>query len=87
MVVHLVALAESLGSIAGNLNVDMNKQTVVGIEINASHLKSVRRGWVYGRATPLTIGRKIQVWNIKIINENNDLICESRLTLAVVTKK
>jgi len=82
-----VALAESLGSIAGGMQVDRDVKTVVGIEINANHLKSIREGWVYGKATPIRIGKKIQVWNIKITNDSNDLICVSRLTLAVIKKK
>ena len=81
------ALAETLGSIGGGIKVYSNNETVVGIEINANHLKSVRDGWVYGKATPLRIGKKIQVWNIEITNEDDDLICVSRLTLAVIPKK
>ena len=56
-----VALAETLGSIAGGIKVYPNDETVVGIEINANHLKSTRDGWVYGKATPIRIGKKIQV--------------------------
>jgi len=82
-----VALAETLGSIGGGIKVYKNNETVVGIEINANHLKSVRDGWVYGKATPIRIGKKIQVWNIEITNEDDDLICVSRLTLAVIPKK
>ena len=82
-----VALAETLGSIGGGIKVHSNNETVVGIEINANHLKSVRDGWVYGKATPIRIGKKIQVWNIEITNEDDDLICVSRLTLAVIPKK
>jgi|TARA_B100001105_G_scaffold200150_1_gene163972 1,4-dihydroxy-2-naphthoyl-CoA hydrolase len=82
-----VALAETLGSIGGGIKVYSNNETVVGIEINANHLKSVRDGWVYGKATPIRIGKKIQVWNIEITNEDDDLICVSRLTLAVIPKK
>ena len=81
-----VALAESLGSIGGGIKVYNNSKTVVGIEINANHLKSVRDGWVYGKAIPIRIGKKIQVWEIKITNEENELICISRLTLAVMPK-
>ena len=79
-----VAFAESLGSLAGSFHVDWEKDSVVGIEINANHLKSVRSGWVYGRATPVKIGKRIQVWNIKITNEDKEAVCISRLTLAVV---
>ena len=82
-----VALAETLGSIGGGIKVYSNNETVVGIEINANHLKSARDGWVYGKATPIRIGKKIQVWNIEITNDSNDIICVSRLTLAVIPKK
>ena len=82
-----VALAETLGSIGGGIKVYKNNETVVGIEINANHLKSARDGWVYGKAIPIRIGKKIQVWNIEITNEDDDLICVSRLTLAVIPKK
>ena len=81
------ALAETLGSVAGSIMVYPNNETVVGIEINANHLKSARDGWVYGKATPIRIGKKIQVWNIEISNDSGDLICVSRLTLAVIPKK
>ena len=81
-----VVLAETLGSISGGIKVYNNNETVVGIEINANHLKSVDDGWVYGKATPIRIGKKIQVWEIKITNEENDLVCISRLTLAVINK-
>ena len=79
-----VALAETLGSIAGNMHVDRKKEMVVGIEINANHLKSVKKGWVYGKASPVKIGQRIQVWKIDITDEANKLVCISRLTLAVI---
>lgn len=82
-----VALAETLGSIGGGIKVYQNNETVVGIEINANHLKSARDGWVYGKASPIRIGKKIQVWNIEITNESDELICVSRLTLAVIKNK
>ena len=81
-----VALAETLGSIGGESKVYNTNETVVGISINANHLKSIRDGWVFGKATPIKISKKIQVWEIKITNEDNELICISRLTLAVVIK-
>ena len=81
------ALAETLGSIAGGIKVYSNNETVVGIEINANHLKSAREGWVYGKATPIRIGKKIQVWDIRITNESDELVCVSRLTLAVIPKQ
>jgi 1,4-dihydroxy-2-naphthoyl-CoA hydrolase len=80
-----VVLAETLGSIAANLVVDNSKQYCVGLDINANHLKSVQGGFVYGKTTALHIGRSTQVWEIKITDEKNNLICISRLTVAVVT--
>ncbi len=80
-------LAESLGSIAGGMQVNREIQTVVGVEINCNHLRSARGGWVFGKATPIKIGRKIHVWNIEIKNEDNKLVAVSRLTLAVIDKK
>ena len=82
-----VALAETLGSIGGGIKVDGSKKTVMGIEINANHLKSVKDGWVYGKAIPIKVGKNNQVWEIQITNEDNELICISRLTLAVVSKR
>ncbi len=82
-----VALAETLGSIAGNIQVNSDIEMVVGIEINANHIKSVKNGWVYGKATPIKIGRRIQEWEINIVNDDDELISVSRLTLAVVPKK
>ena len=80
------SFAETLGSVAGGIKVHGENNGVVGIEINANHLKSVKSGWVYGRAVPVRTGRKIQVWDIKITNEEDELVCVSRLTLAVVEK-
>ncbi len=76
-------LAESIGSVAGSLCIDMNKQIVVGLEINANHIRGVREGYVFGTARPIHIGRSTQVWDIKIVNESKQLVCISRLTLAV----
>lgn len=81
------ALAETLGSIAGGKKVDHEGKTVVGIEINCNHLRSVRSGWVNGIAKPIKLGKKIQVWNIEIKNDSDDLVAVSRLTLAVIDKK
>ena len=81
-----VALAETLGSVAAYLRLpDHSKQTAVGLEINANHLKGVRDGWVTGRATPVHIGRSTQVWEIRITHEESGaLVCISRITMAVV---
>ena len=81
-----VALAETLGSIGAGMNVDQSSQSVVGIEINANHLKAVKTGWVFGKAAAIRVGRKIQVWNIEIKNEDDKLVAVSRLTLAVIDK-
>ena len=82
-----VAFAETLGSIGAGMQIDYNNQSVVGIEINASHLKSIKKGWVYGRAQPLRVGKTIQVWDINITDKDENLICASRLTLAVIKKR
>ncbi|WP_368563051.1 hotdog fold thioesterase [Pseudoxanthomonas sp. UTMC 1351] len=81
-----VALAETLGSMAGGLCVDSAKEQVVGLEINANHLRAVREGVVTGTARALHIGRSTQVWEIRIENEAGKPVCISRLTLAVVQK-
>jgi 1,4-dihydroxy-2-naphthoyl-CoA hydrolase len=80
------ALAETLGSIAGMMTLDYEKEFCVGLEINANHVKSVRSGYVYGTAKPLHIGGKTQVWESKIENESGQLTCISRLTLAILPK-
>lgn len=82
-----VALAETLGSIAGTLVLDPEKEYCVGLEINANHIRSVRNGFVYGTASPIHIGRKTQVWEIRIEDESKKLVCISRLTLAVLSRK
>ena len=82
-----VALAETLGSIGGGIQIDRNKQSVVGIDINASHLRAVSSGWVYGRADAVRIGKKIQVWEIEIEDQKQNLVCKSILTLAVINKR
>ena len=78
-------LAETLGSVAGSLCVEAGKEYVVGLEINANHIRSVKTGFVYGKTTPIHIGKSTQVWEIKITSEEEKLVCISRLTLAVKT--
>jgi 1,4-dihydroxy-2-naphthoyl-CoA hydrolase len=82
-----VVLAETLGSVAATMCVDKNKQFCVGLDINANHLKGVRNGFVTGVTRPVHIGKKTQVWEIKISNELNELICVSRITMAVLDKQ
>jgi 1,4-dihydroxy-2-naphthoyl-CoA hydrolase len=82
-----VVLAETLGSIAATFCVDISKQYCVGLEINANHLKSVRDGIVIGTTRPIHIGKRTHVWEIKITNPQQELICVSRITMAVIDKK
>lgn len=82
-----VALAETLASIGAALSVDLTKKACVGLEINANHIRGVREGWVYGRASAVHIGRSTQVWEIKITNETGEMVCLSRMTVAVIDKK
>ncbi len=79
-----VALAETLGSMAGGLCVDTTREAVVGLEINANHLRAVREGTVTGTARALHVGRSTHVWEIRIENEAGKPVCISRITLAVV---
>lgn len=81
-----VALAETVASIAGTMNVDLEKYIVVGVEINANHLRAKKDGVVTGTATPIHIGRSTHVWEIRIVDEEQRPICVSRCTLAVVPK-
>ena len=82
-----VALAETVASIGAWLNVDRDTQAAVGLEINANHLKAKREGVVTATATPLHRGRTTQVWSIAIVDEDGAMVCVSRCTLAVVTRK
>ena len=79
-----VALAESLGSVASYLLVDTKKYACVGLEINANHIKGAREGYVYGKVTPLHVGKRTHVWEIRVTNEQEQLVCVSRLTVAVI---
>jgi 1,4-dihydroxy-2-naphthoyl-CoA hydrolase len=82
-----VALAETLGSVAATLCVNRETQYCVGLEINANHIKSIRQGFVIGRTTPVHVGKRTQVWEIRITNEQDELVCVSRLTLAVIDRR
>lgn len=81
-----VALAETLGSVAAG-HVVAKGHTVVGLDINANHLKSARSGWVTGIARPVHIGRSTQVWHIDMRNDDGELVCVSRLTMAVLAPR
>jgi len=80
-----VVLAETLGSLAANLAVPQDK-VCVGLEVNANHLRSVKSGIVTGTATALHIGYTTQIWSIEIKNVRDQLVCISRLTIAVINK-
>jgi 1,4-dihydroxy-2-naphthoyl-CoA hydrolase len=82
-----VALAETLGSVAAHCTVDDQNKYCVGLEINANHIKSVKSGFVTGVARPIHIGSRTHVWEIRITNESAELVCISRLTMAVIDKR
>jgi 1,4-dihydroxy-2-naphthoyl-CoA hydrolase len=82
-----VALAETVGSLAANLCVDVTKYVCVGQEINANHLRPASSGLVTGTARPYHVGGRSQVWGIEIRDENDKLVCVSRITMAVVERK
>ena len=81
-----VALAETLGSTGANLVVDRDKKLCVGLEINANHVRAMREGQVKGTARPLHLGGTTQVWEIKISDEKQRLVCISRITMAVLDR-
>ena len=80
------ALAETVGSVASWMCIDPQKQICVGMEINCNNIKSKKNGMVTAVARPLHIGAASHVWDIRIEDENNKLICVSRLTVAVLKK-
>lgn len=80
-----VVFAETLASWAGFLSIDRSRFHAVGQEINANHVRPAAHGtWVYGEATPAALGRRSQVWEIRIRNEEGKLVCISRCTMAIV---
>ena len=81
-----VALAETLGSVAATLCVDLTDTACVGLEINANHIRSVRSGFVTGVARPIHLGTSTQVWDISITDEQGRLTCICRLTMAVLKR-
>ena len=79
-----VAFAETLASVASACTIDRTRKTVVGLEINANHLRGVTEGWVTGTARPLHLGRTTHVWDVRIADEAGRLVCVSRCTVAVI---
>ena len=80
------ALAETVGSVASSFVIDTDKFICVGLDINANHVRSVRKGYVTATCTPLHIGASTHVWDIKIHDERGKLVCISRLTVAILKK-
>ena len=80
-------LAETLGSVASAMVIDHSKFYCVGIEINANHIRGVREGYVTGVVLPLHLGSTTHVWDIKIYDEKEKLVCVSRLTVAILIRK
>lgn len=79
-----VALAETVGSVAGNSVLDPSSHVAVGLEINANHVRPARSGFVEATVRPESLGRSIQVWSIRIEDEDGALVCISRFTVAVI---
>ena len=80
-------LAETIGSVASAMVIDRSRFQCVGLEINANHVHSATAGFVTGIATALHLGKSTHVWDIKIYNDNDKMICVSRLTVAVIEKR
>ena len=80
-------LAETIGSVASALVIDREKFYCVGLEINANHLRSVSEGRVVAVSSPLHLGKSTHVWDIKIYDDKENLICVSRLTVAILQIK
>ncbi len=78
-----VVLSESVGSMASWLVTADQTKNIVGIEVNANHLKSAKSGFVFGITKPIRIGRTLHVWNTEIYDEDENLLCVSRLTVMV----
>jgi 1,4-dihydroxy-2-naphthoyl-CoA hydrolase len=81
-----VVLAESLGSVASNMVINSDKYMGVGLEVNANHLRPVKSGFVTGICTPIHIGGKTHVWDIKLYDDRGKMNCISRLTVAIIPK-
>ena len=79
-----VALAETVGSLAANLTLNPAEEIAVGLEINANHVRPVKAGLVHATARPESLGRTTQIWSIRILDDQQRLVCISRLTMAVI---
>ncbi len=82
-----VVLAETLGSVAAGLCIDPEKKTAVGLDINANHIRAVRDGAVIGKVTPLHLGQSTHIWQIRIQDDHDRLVCIARLTMAILDRR
>ena len=82
-----VVLAETLGSIAAMLCVNSTEKICVGLEVNANHVRAARSGYVVGTVRPVHVGNSTQIWQTHIVDENERLVCISRLTVAVLDRQ
>lgn len=80
-------LAETIGSVASAMVINHDEYYCVGLEINANHIRSARKGLVTGTASPLHLGASTHVWDIRIHNEEGKLVCVSRITVAILPRK
>jgi len=80
-------LAETLGSVGSAMVIDHSQFYCVGIEINANHIRGVKEGWVIGVTTPLHLGSSTHVWDIKLYDERQKMVCVSRLTVAILKRQ
>ncbi len=80
-------LAETVGSMAANAVIDINTHYAVGLSINTNHIRSIKSGFVYAKATPVHLGRTTHVWSIDITNKENQIISRTTLTMAVLERK
>jgi 1,4-dihydroxy-2-naphthoyl-CoA hydrolase len=81
-----VALAETLGSYGAGLVIDSTRFNCVGQEINANHVRAVTEGYVIGTARPVHLGRRSHVWEIRIVDERERLVCISRITMYIIER-
>ncbi|HMN43558.1 MAG TPA: hotdog fold thioesterase [Povalibacter sp.] len=79
-----VVLAETLGSTGAALAIDHARYRCVGQEINANHIRAIQAGFVIGTARPVHLGRRSHVWEIRIVDEQDRLVCISRITMAIL---
>ena len=82
-----LALAETVGSVASALVIDHSNYMCVGLEINGNHIRGAKEGLVTGTCTPIHLGASTHVWDIKIHDEKNKLVCISRLTVAILKRR